>query len=269
MINKITKFITILAMTILLVSCSKPQEVEYIEPITIECNSISLDLGADFKLQDHCKILPETTLVSYQNEPEMQDLGTHTLRVILSDGKHNNLVIKDIDYEIVKPIPECPENSEYDEESEACICSQGYVNRNGEKLSPACELKAVCSYGYYYNEKTNSCYRRQTQQTVTQTPSQESTASNTPSDSSSGSSSSGSSTQASNPEPTPQPQPTPTPEPQPDPQPSGGAGSRTCSPSGNSQEALDAAYNACVAECGSHGNCSVYWDGSSYVASWN
>ena len=171
----IKKLITVAMITLLISACSKTTEVEYIEPITIDCgNVISLDSGTKLNLFDHCKITPETTLISFQNEPEIDVVGKHTARIILSDGKHNNLVIKDIDYEILKPIPECPENATYDEESEKCICNEGYVNMGTEEEC-ACELKAVCQYGYSYNAKTNTCYKKQTYQ-----PSQTQTVNNTP-----------------------------------------------------------------------------------------
>ena len=244
--------VVILLILLLVTGCSA--NTTYIEPIKLNCKDISVMQFDDFKLEDYCEI-PAQSSLTLQGEINTEEIGTHTLSYILSSKDKNDFTMGSIDYEVTKYLPVCPENTTYTEDEEGngyCACNEGYVNRTPEenKQNPektVCELKAVCEAGYYYVESTNSCAKKQSKP-----------ASNTPSVSSTPSASSVPSSLA----------PEPVVQPEPQPQQSSGGGSAVCSPQGNSQSALDNAYSQCVSICNSHATCSVDWNGSSYVATW-
>ena len=262
----------IVLLILILTGCSSKSV--FVEPIKLNCKTISLMQYEDLKLQDYCQ-LPVDSTITLDGEFNTQDIGTHSLSYILSSKDKNDFSIGTIEYEITKYIPNCPKNSSVFEDEEGnviCKCDEDYVDMTseqdkGEVEKTVCELKAVCETGYDYDAKTNTCIKKQSKPV-----SNNSGASSTPANNENSGSddNSGTYTPSPSPEPnpTPQPTPTPTPSPSPDPAPSS-SGSQTCSPNGNSQSALDSAYSQCVSVCNAHGNCSVYWNGSAYVAEWN
>ncbi len=268
MINK--SFILILC-TILLSSCAVSKQRAEISAPELHCDAdITIEQNEELDIGDYCTVIPEDSVISVQGEADTSFTGKHTLSVIVTDCKHNNFTLEEIAYIVVKPVPVCPENASYDEESESCICKEGYVDIGDGEL--ICEPKAVCDAGYWYRESDNTCVKSNPSSTPAPSkPSQATFPNNeqsqpSPQEKSTPEPVSEPPSQPIEPEPTPAPQPTA--EIQPTPSPST-SGSRTCVPAGNSQQALDDAYNACALECSGHGNCEVYWDGSAYVANWH
>ncbi len=270
MINK--SFILILC-TILLSSCAVSKQRAEISAPELHCDAdITVIQNEQLDISDYCIVSPDGSVISIQGEADTSAIGEHTLSVLITDSEHNNFTLEEIAYIVVKPVPECPENAVYDEETEKCACIEGYVDTGSGEMV-VCELKAVCGEGYSYRESDNTCVKNKPASTPAPSkPSQTQTPSNGQSQPSPSQETTVPETtpeppsQPAEPEPTPAPQPTA--ESQPTPPPSS-SGSKTCVPAGNSQQALDDAYNACALECSGHGNCEVYWDGSAYVANWH
>ena len=151
--NRIITVCAILAMLVSVSGCGRVAEAEQIPLPVLDCKKkISVEQGSDFKIDEYCTISPAEAKVSLMSEPNTEEIGLHTLSVLVSDGQHNNFLIKNLEYEVVKAIPECPDNSEWDEESESCKCVDGYKDM-GEDGDVACEIIPVCEIGYRYDEK--------------------------------------------------------------------------------------------------------------------
>lgn len=256
-----TRNLLSLLMLVLLSSCSleKPQEVQ---PASIVCkNDIKVPQNQQIDINEYCIIEPENAVVSTNKELTSSDLGKYEVELLISDGKHNNFTTAIFEYEVIESIPTV-ENATYDESTKTYICNEGYVNmgKDGETI---CELITICEDGYKYDETTNSCSMVAIPSQTSQTQNSNSAVNSTPEQSQE----SGPPPQTPVQEPPTQSEPTPAPAPEPAPAQST-SGSTSCTPAGNSQEALDEAYSACIAECSGHGNCQVSWNGSAYVAEW-
>lgn len=152
---------TFLLLNLLISSCTTAGALRIEAPV-LACQTIAVDQGTNLNLLDYCSVAPETAIVDIKDEVDTEEIGIHTVNVIISDGIHNNFTMETITYEILKVIPECPENAAYDEELDACLCNEGYIDM-GKDGEMACELKAVCDAGYYYRESDNTCVKRQSQ----------------------------------------------------------------------------------------------------------
>ena len=158
--NRIITVCAVLAMLVSVSGCGRVAEAEQIPLPVLDCKKkISVEQGSDFKIDEYCTISPAEATVSLMSEPDTEEIGLHTLSVLVSDGQHNNFLIKNLEYEVVKAIPECPDNSEWNEESESCKCVDGYKDM-GEDGDVACEIVPVCEIGYRYDEKTNTCIKK-------------------------------------------------------------------------------------------------------------
>ncbi len=275
--KKIYKTISLLICLIVLSSCARAAAEEITYPVLNCRKDLTVVQGEDIDISAACTIEPADAIVSFQEEFDTSELGKHSISYIISDGIHNNFALEELTYEVVEPTITCGENEELDEESGMCICKEGFVNRSQDEDALMCEVKPVCEVGYHYDDKTNTCIRNSTasgnrplgssNQTTAPVATSE-TYSGSGSDDSGSSSSGSSSPAASNPSPapapapTPSPAPTPAPAPTPEPSPSG-SGSGSFAPNGNSQEALDDAYNQAVEATEGHDNCTVGWDEAS------
>lgn len=269
--KKYYKTISLLICLIVLSSCAKAAAEEITYPVLNCRKDLTVVQGEDIDIFVACTIEPADAIISFQEEFDTSELGKHSISYIISDGLHNNFALEELTYEVVEPTVSCGENEELDEESGMCICKEGFVNRSQDEDALMCEVKPVCEVGYHYDDKTNTCIRNSTASGTRPSGASNPTSapvatSDTQSDSGSddlSSSSSGSSSSApANPTPAPAPAPSPAPAPTPEPSPSG-SGSGSFAPNGNSQEALDDAYNQAVEATEGHDNCTVGWDEAS------
>ena len=157
--NRIIAVFTSLTLLMSVSGCAQVAEAEQIPLPVLECRKIIIEQGSGFKIDEYCEITPADSVVSFIKEPDTEEIGVHTLSLLVSDGLHNNFIIKNIEYEIVETIPDCPENSAWDDESKSCKCGDGYTDTDKED-SVACEIIPACEIGYKYDENTNTCVKK-------------------------------------------------------------------------------------------------------------
>ena len=160
--NRIIAAFTFPILLLFASGCTEAVKAEQVPLPSIGCKTmIVVEQGSDFKINEYCSIAPKEMNVSLLSDPETEQIGSHTVQILISDGKHNNFLIKDLNYEVVKSQPECPENSSWDKESESCRCIDGYKDM-GKEGDIACAIIPACKIGYVYDEKTNTCIKRKT-----------------------------------------------------------------------------------------------------------
>lgn len=239
--SKHGKLVALFALTVLigvLGGCSRKDDVVVAAP-TLTCTDIVVLENDTIDFKKYCAIAPADAVLTV-NEPDMT-VGEHTVGYTLRNPRTNGFTTGTITYTVNKYIPECPPNASYNEETEQCECNDRYTDREG-----VCVLIPECGPGYQYNEETNSCDL---------IPSSEPKPKPTP-------------TPTPTPNPKPEPSPSPAPSPKPDPKPSQTTEKKEFKAKGNSQKALDAAYDACVLFCDDYGTCSCYVnaDKTGYIA---